>query len=146
MVELNFDAGNVPVDDFEALPAGRYKAMILESERKEAKNGSNKFLLLKMVILGGEYDKRLIWDRLNLWNTNSQAQGIAEKQFSALCHSVGVLQVTDSAQLHNLPFMVELTCQKSTYYDDGRLENNVKKYLPCEKVEAEDTATGDCPF
>ena len=34
-------------------------------------------------------------------NPNSQAQEIAQRALSAICHATGQMQVTDSEQLHN---------------------------------------------
>lgn len=60
------------------------------------------------MIAPQNFQGKKIYTRLNLRNANATAQEIGYKQLSAICHAVGVLQVADSAQLHNIPFKVKV--------------------------------------
>ena len=51
--------------------------------------------------------------RLNLYHSNQQTVEIAHRQLSAVCHVTGVFMLQDSAQLHNIPFIVEVGPQKN---------------------------------
>ena len=84
MANLSFNAANVsPSVVYAPLPAGDYQAIITESETKATKDGQGQYLQLKLQIQGGEFSGRVLFDRLNLWNNNQQAQEIAQRALSA---------------------------------------------------------------
>ncbi len=88
----NFNANQVePTSDFEPITAGKYLAIITESELKPTKSGSGSYLQLTFQILEGEYKGRFLWSRLNLHNANATAVQIAQAELSAICRAVGVL-------------------------------------------------------
>lgn len=90
------------------LPTDWYNIMITESEMKATKAGDGGYLELTLKVLDGPYAGRLAWDRLNLYNQNPVAVEIAQKTLSAICHAVGVFQVTDSQVLHGKPLMARI--------------------------------------
>jgi hypothetical protein len=51
---------------------------------------------------------------LNLWHTNDQTREIALRQLSAICHTVGKLQIDNLSELVNLPMLNELDYQEAT--------------------------------
>lgn len=83
------------------------------------------YLQLVWQIAEGAFQGRKIWDRLNVQNTNKQAEEIAHKQLSAVCHAVGVLQVRDSAELHNRPCKIGVIRKADPGYQPS---NEVKRY------------------
>ena len=93
MADLNgFDANNVePAAAFDPIPAGKYLAVITDSEMKPNKAGTGSYLQLTFQIIEGEYKNRLLWARLNLDNPNATAVQIARAELSAICRAVGVL-------------------------------------------------------
>jgi hypothetical protein len=128
MADLHgFDARNVePTADFEPIPAGKYLAMITESEMKPNKSGTGGYLQLTFQILDGPYKNRFVWARLNLNNPNATAVKIAHGELSALCRAVGVLAPNDSIELHNLPLVITVKCKKRA--DTGEIQNEIKGY------------------
>jgi hypothetical protein len=140
----DFDANTVePNRDFEAIPPGRYEAMIVASEMKPTSAGTGEYLELQIMVISGPYRDALIWDRLNLKNPSEKAVQIARGQLSSICRAVGVLTPRDSTQLHNLPFIVRVEVRD---YEE-RKYNDVKAYykrgsdterLPTKKAEPED--------
>ena len=81
-----FDANQVePTGDFEPIPAGKYLAVITESEMKPNKAGTGSFLQLTFQIIEGAYQNRLLWTRLNLDHPNATAVQIASAELSAIC-------------------------------------------------------------
>ena len=98
---------------FEAIPAGKYLAMITASEMKPNKAGTGRFLELCFTIVEGEYRNRNVWARLNLENPNELAMKIAQAELSALCRAVGVLTPNDSVELHNLPLVITRQVQEA---------------------------------
>jgi hypothetical protein len=130
MANLNgFDANQVePTGDFDPVPAGKYLAVITESEMKPTKSGSGNYLQLTFEIIDGPHKGRLLWARLNLDNPNATAVAIARAELSAICRAVGVLAPKDSVELHNLPLVIHVKCKKRD--DTGELTNEVKGYSP----------------
>lgn len=109
MATLNFDASGIDTtSQFDAIPAGDYEAMVTASEMKTTKDGTGQYLEMTIEIQAGQFQGRRMWDRLNLQNRNPKAVEIAQKQLAQLCHATGVLQVTDSQQLHNRPVVMKV--------------------------------------
>jgi len=122
-----FDANKVePAVPFEAIPAGKYLAMITASEMKPNKAATGRFLELVFTILEGEYKGRTVWGRLNLENPNELAAKIAQAELSALCRAVGVMTPSDSVDLHNLPLTIQVKCKKRK--DTGEITNEIAGY------------------
>lgn len=122
-----FDANNVePTSDFDPVPAGKYLAVIIDSEVKPTKTGSGSYLQLTFEILDGQYKSRHLWARLNLDNPNQTAVKIARAELSAICRAVGVMTPNDSVELHNLPLMITVRCKKRS--DTGDIANEIKGY------------------
>jgi hypothetical protein len=115
-----------PTADFEPIPAGKYLAMITESEMKPNKSGTGGYLQLTFQILDGPYKNRFVWARLNLNNPNATAVKIAHGELSALCRAVGVLAPNDSIELHNLPLVITVKCRKRQ--DSGEISNEIRGY------------------
>jgi hypothetical protein len=128
MANMNgFNANNVdPATDFEPIPAGKYLAVITDSEMKPTKSGNGHYLELTFHVIEGPYKGRLLWSRLNLDNPSEQAVQIAQGELSAICRAVGVMQPKDSLELHNLPLMVTVKCKKRE--DTGDVVNEIKGY------------------
>lgn len=132
-MKIDFDASKVePAKPFEAVPTGWYKCAMTASEGKPASTGAgNGYAECEYTIIEGEYQGRKLFDRLNLWNTNPVAVEIAYKQMSAICHAVGVIQINDTALLHNRPLMVRAVLKPAgpgangIHYDAS---NEVKGY------------------
>ena len=134
MANLNgFDAATVePAEDFEAIPAGKYLAVVTESEMKPTKNGGGNYLQLTFQIIDGKYRNRNLWARLNLDNSSQTAVEIAKKELSAICRAVGVMAPKDSAELHSLPLVISVKCKKRE--DTGDVVNEIKGYAKKEAV------------
>ena len=114
-----FDASQVePASEFDPLPAGKYPAMITDSELKDTKARNGQYLQLTFQVLDGEYRGRFLWARLNLDNPNATAVKIARAELSAICRAVGVLQPRDSQELHNRPLVVKVKCKKQKESDE----------------------------
>jgi hypothetical protein len=128
MADLSgFDANQIePTTDFDPIPAGKYLAVITESEMTPNKAGTGHFLKLTFQVIEGECKNRLLWTRLNLDNPNATAVQIARAELSAICRAVGVLAPNDSVELHNLPLVIHVRCKKRT--DTGEITNEIKGY------------------
>ncbi len=134
MANLNgFDANTVdPATDFEPIPAGKYLAVISDSQMKPTKNGNGHFLELQFQIIDGPFKNRLLWSRLNLDNPNAQAVRIAQGELSAVCRAVGVLTPRDSVELHGIPLMIGVKVKRRS--DSDELTNEIRSYAKREAV------------
>lgn len=111
-----FDANQVePSSDFEPIPAGKYLAVITESEMKANKANTGHYLQLTFQVTDGPYKGRNLWARLNLDNPNATAVQIARAELSAICRAVGVLAPNDSVELHDLPIVCNVDSRKRSY-------------------------------
>jgi len=108
-----FDATQFdPSQGIPSLPVGKHPVVISASEIKATTAGDSGMLELELSIIDGPAKGQKGAYRLNLYNKSEKAVEIAHRQFSAICHVTGVYRVTDSQQLHNIPFVVEVALQK----------------------------------
>ena len=122
-----FNANDVePTSDFDPVPAGKYLAVITESEVKDNKLGTGSYLQFTFQVIEGEFKSRFLWARLNLNNPNATAVKIARAELSAICRAVGVMAPNDSAELHDLPLVISVKCKKRA--DTGEITNEIKGY------------------
>ena len=122
-----FDANEIePQGSFDPIPAGWYTVMIVASEMKPTKNGSGEYLQLRLDIIDGEYEGRVLFDRLNLRNSNQTAVEIAQRQLSAICRAVGVMQPQDSSDLHDRPLRVKVSIRPAG--GGYEVSNEIKGY------------------
>lgn len=121
-----FNANEVePLGDFAAIPAGKYLAVITNSEMKPTKSKTGNFLEFTFEVIDGEFKGRKLWARLNLENPNATAVKIARSELSSICRAVGVNEPKDSCELHNLPLVIGV---KQKTNDDGEVFNEIKSY------------------
>ena len=126
MATINFNANEVePSVGYEAIPAGKYQAVIVESDMKPNKAGTGEYLQLEFEVIEGEFKGRKLWTRLNLHNPNPDAVRMAQADLSAICHAVNVIHPGDSVELHNLPLTITVKCRKTP---DGDIVNEIKGY------------------
>jgi len=132
MALLNFDSTNVkPLEANEPIPAGWYTVHMTASEMKPTEAGDGAYLACEFAVLEGQFAARKLFTNLNLQNKNPVAQEIAYRALSAICHAVGVIQVADSAQLHNHPLQIKVSLRPASLSGDGKnyeASNEVKGY------------------
>ena len=127
MAILNFNANEVePSKAFDPIPAGKYIAVITDSEMKETRAGTGRYLQLEFEITDGEFAGRKLWSRLNIENQNAEAVRMARADLSAICRAVNVLTPNDSADLHNLPLVIKVHCRKDK--NTGEITNDIRGY------------------
>jgi hypothetical protein len=126
MASISFDANNVePADSFDVLPKGKYLCMAVASQIKPTKSGTGDYLEITFEVIDGQGKGRKIWERLNIRNANKKAEEISQRQLSALCRSVGVMNLQDTDQLHNIPVVLDIDIEQRDGYDP---QNRVKGY------------------
>lgn len=148
MANLNgFNANEVePAVGFDPIPAGKYLAIITESEMKATKSEAGQYLQLTFQVIEGEYKGRLVWARLNLDNPNATTVKIARAELSAICRAVGVMAPKDSVDLHNLPLVITVAQKKRG--DNDEITNVIKGYAKKDAtpVVAKTTGSNKAPW
>jgi hypothetical protein len=129
-----------PMRTFEALPIGKYLAIISASEERQVKtNPDATYLALEFQVIDGQYKGRKLFVNLNLNNPNPEAVRIARAELGAICKAVGVLTPRDSSQLHDLPLALDVRMQKRK--DTGEIQNKIVAYLPKAEIHRMTTSS-----
>ena len=125
-----FDPAEIPENErsFDVLPAGTYEAQVIESEVKDTKAGDGKMLNVTWEITAGPFERRKVWDRINIQNPSAQAQGIGQRRLADMCEAMGTGAIKDSEELHFKPCLVVLGIEKdkSGEYPDKNRVTRVK--------------------
>jgi hypothetical protein len=103
MGNLNFDASGIaPTTAFDPLPNGWYAMRIIESDMVASEKAGN-MLKLRLEIdesVHPEFANRSVFTNLCLNHpTSDKAREIAQRTLSAICHSIGKLQISDTEEL-----------------------------------------------
>ncbi len=126
MDHLNFNANDVaPIGDFSPVPAGLYRALIMDSGWRPTQSGGQ-YLQFQFEVIDGKHAGRYLWSRLNLVNKSEKAVEIAKAELSGLCRAVGVLEPKDSIELHNIPLIINVVVEARK--DNGEPTNRIKSY------------------
>lgn len=128
MAQLGYTADpNQPEESFDIVPAGEYTTIIEASDYTPNKQGTGMILKLTYQIIDGEFKGRKIFENLNLQNENAQAAQISQRALNSICLAVGVQHVQDSAQLHGIPLILDVSVKEDATY--GK-QNRIKKHIP----------------
>ncbi|MCC7005022.1 MAG: DUF669 domain-containing protein [Ottowia sp.] len=136
MSNLEFDATTIePSATLDALPSNTYPVKIKWTERKATKKGDGELLQIQLEVIDGEFKGRSVFDRLNLWNPNSQAVDIAQRSLSAICHAINLLKVKNHEELRGKKLMAKIVYKPAEgNYSEG---NDVKGYSKLDGGDAE---------
>lgn len=135
MAKINFDATAIePATAFDVIPKGEYLAAAVSSEMKATKSMTGQYLQLSFEILEGKFKGRRVFERLNIQNENKTAEEIAQRTLSALCHALGIMQLHESEQLHDIPVLISLV-----------VEEGKGDYGPSNRITGYASASGGAP-
>ena len=124
MAQLNFNAAEIDTTSRDAIPSGTYEAVVTDSEMRATKSGTGMGINLTFEILSdGPAKGRKVFAWINYENQRAEAQRIGREELASLCKAVGVTNLTDTVQLHNLPLLITVGVDRN---DPTR--NVVKKY------------------
>lgn len=130
-----FDSDQVePNASLGADPAftGWHPARIIESENKITKSGTGEYLQMVFEIIDGPFRNRRLWTRLNLVNTNEQAEQIAYAELSSICRAAGKSKISDSQELHGIPMLVNVRYKPASDRGEARNEIASGGYKPAD--------------
>lgn len=125
---LNFDASKIEVNEsYDVIPDNTVvNAVIASSEWKETKDKTGGYLALKYEIIDGNYKGRLIFENINLQNSNDKAVKIAQETLAKICNAIGKVTVQNSEELHNIPMSLKLGVNPAQ--NGYEASNKIKSY------------------
>ena len=149
LTQANYAPESTEADaGFDPVPAGDYPVIVVDSELKDTKAGTGKFLKVTFEIFEGPKKNQKLWAQYNLINPNPDAAKIGHSQLKALSEACGKPNAKDSSELHNVPLVARVIIKKSAEYGDS---NEIKKVMPynagaqATQASAAPAAAGDKP-
>lgn len=118
MADLNgfyYDETAEASTSYDPIPAGDYRAKIVELERVPFSKREEKGHALKVTwkIEGGPFDGRLVWQRIGLWFDGPEKEPgktvfIANQQFAAIREATGVKTPQQPEELQERPCIIKV--------------------------------------
>ena len=118
----------------DVIPKGEYLATATDSEWKDTRSGTGRYLQFVFKIADGEHKGRLLWARMNLENSNKTAVDIAKRELAELCRACGTIRPSQSEELHGVPVVLKVAVRIRK--DNGEPSNEIKGYLPASGTAA----------
>lgn len=113
-------------NNFDALPAGWYHAVIQGAELKDTKSGGQ-MIAVKYQIVGPNHEGRIIFSNINIRNMNEKAEEIGLRQLNEIMGAIALASIDDSSQLIGGHLMIKLSkTEDEKYGDDNGFRNDVK--------------------
>ena len=126
MAQLKFNAAEVDTTSRDAIPSGTYEAVVTDSETRATKYGTGIGINLTFEILSdGPAKGRKVFAWINYENASAKAQQIGREELASLCKAVGVTELEDTVQLHNLPLLITVGLDRN-----DPTKNVIKAYKP----------------
>lgn len=127
-MQLNFNATEVqPASaDFEPIPAGWYQCIIEKAEFLPLSNGNGSRISIMARVQGPTHQNRVLFGSINYEHrTSPQAQEIGQRQLSALCHAISVMNLQNVQQLCGVPFEGRVKITPPTYNVKGDVKSGI---------------------
>jgi hypothetical protein len=121
-----FNVANLPQgNNYDAIPAGWYSAVIAGAEIKKTSAGTGSFISVRYNITGPSHQGRAVFGNLNIKNPTPKAEEIGRQQLGDIMRSIGLKEVTDTDQLIGGRLEIKLAIRKDEQYGDG---NEIKGF------------------
>lgn len=127
-VVLDFNANTVDPDaGIPVLETGRYTFVILASEEKETNNKKGSMIVFTNQVISENARGQKYINRLTTKHENVDTVRIALAALSAICHVTGRLSIRNTAELHGIPYCVDIVKEPRTD-KPGSYTNNIVGY------------------
>jgi regulator of replication initiation timing len=114
------------MNNADPIPAGKYVAAITASETKLTPITHEPYLRLEFTIVEGDYKGHKVFDRLYINHHGDRVENIARGRLSAICRAVGVMQLRNTKELHNLELIINVKLKKRS--DNGEPTNEINGF------------------
>lgn len=120
-------------NDYDVLPAGNYNVIITKTDEKQTKDGSGTMLVIEMEVQDGEFQRRKLFDRINLQNRSAEAVAMGQKKIKQIMYCFDMIHINDSSDFHYKPIVAVVGIRKGNdrYPNDT---NEVKRYEKAQGV------------
>jgi hypothetical protein len=135
----DLDVEQEAVSSFDPIPAGDYAVMVEDAQIVNTKNLTGKMLKLKLQVMGGKYDRRVIFDQIILRHDSEKAVTIGRQRLAQLCKGANVAG-KDTAELLGKTVVAAVKIREQAGYDP---QNEVKEYKAAGTVAAKPAAKAE---
>ena len=126
----NFDVTTVELEDFSAIPKGKYKAIMINSEHRSNKSGNGSLIECEFEIIDGRFKGRKLKTWLNWEHPNEVAVKIGRESLARICKAVAPgKKVQTTEELHNLPMLITVNVKPD---NNGNEQNSITYFAPCD--------------
>ncbi len=147
MAQLKFNAAEVDTTSRDAIPSGTYEAVVTDSETRATKNGNGMGINLTFEILSeGPAKGRKVFAWINYENASAKAQQIGREELASLCKAVGVVELDDTVQLHNLPLLITVGLDRNDPTKNVIKAYKAKTAQTQQPVQKSPQASGAAPW
>jgi hypothetical protein len=109
------------------IPAGQYQAQIVESSVVDTKARTGKMLKLTWEIMSGQFERRKVFDQINIVNQSAKAQEIGQRELAPkFVRRPAPVSSSNSDALHFKPVMIRVAIEKQDGFDDKNIVKRVK--------------------
>jgi len=130
-LDTGFDVDNEEgTPPLSVLPKGKYKAEITSATVGPTKNGKGQAVSLTWTITEGEYENRLLFQRILIQHESEEAQKFGRMKFKDLCAACGITGVVtdlDPLCYKTCVITVMIRKDKEGQYED---KNEVTRVAP----------------
>lgn len=116
-----------PSSGYQPLPEADYVLEIVETDYLPTFDGIGMVLKTKCQVVSGDFDLRPYYINYVLEHADEARQEIGQRDFAGLRRATGVLELSDSEELHFKTFSVKVGVKARK--DTGEMENVISEYL-----------------
>lgn len=123
------DPSEIPANEFDRLPDGRYLVTVSNDEQKETKSGTGTLLVLTLDVVDGEFQGRKWFQNFNIIHQNAEAETIGRQDLERLRKAAGLSGLMENTeQLYGPQFYINVGGRRRK--DTGEVEQVIKSYAP----------------
>lgn len=120
-----FDPASVPAQNYDPIPAGWYKALVVQADVVPTKAGDGQRIKIEFEIVDGEHQGRKLFGNINIVNPNPKAQEIGLRELAELTRACGLVTVRDTSEFIDKVVLIKVSVRA----DAGREpDNDIKGY------------------
>lgn len=111
MADLGFDFNveDVPADEFERLPPGRYLVQVIDSKVSDDENAEGgKIAIFDMVVIQGDLEGRHWFEWVRYFNPNETVQRIGQQTLAKIFSVCGHKGARATEVVHDIPFYIDV--------------------------------------
>ena len=147
MAQINFNAAEIETTSRDAIPTGIYEAVVTDSEMRATKSGLGMGINLTFEILTeGPAKGRKVFSWINYEHPKVEAQRIGREELASLCKAVGVTELEDTVQLHNLPLVITVGVDRNDPTKNVIKAYKAKSAQTAQPAQKSPQASGAAPW